>query len=124
MKTMNSFCTSEMEVQLKLFHLFLLYVFCDSRQAMETFVPVAAPSRKFHQNNSGRNKFTPCSSLLLLIRCLKLLFICLNVCIFLFITCSVFKKKTIKVVRPMNVLRIDKPVTIGFTSFCTTYTTL
>ena len=91
----------------------------DSRQTMETFAPVAGHLEIFtlrirEEINAAYE--APCFCLY--IASLKLLFICLNLFICLFITCLILKKIILKLVRPISILWINKPITIGFTSPC------
>ena len=92
----------------------------DSRQTMETFAPVTGHLEMFtlrirEEMNAAYE--APCFCLY--IASLKLLFICLNLFICLFITCLILKKIILKLVRLISILRVNKPITIGFTSPCT-----
>ena len=103
-----------MEVELQLCHLFLLYAFWGLWTSNGNFCTRGSASPKFHHR---RNKCSPFCSLLLFIykRCkfevAVYLFFISVLC--LFTSCSILKNK-IKLARPMKILRIDKPVTIGF----------
>ena len=107
-----------MEVQLQLCHLFLLYAFWGLHISNENFYTYGSASRKFHHNNWGRNKCSPFCSLLLFIRCKFEVTVYLFKFMYFFVYYLLNIKKTIiKLARPM---RIVTPVTIGFTSPCTT----
>ena len=94
MKTINSFCTNKMEVELQLCHLFLLYAFWGLRTSNGNFCTCGSASPKFHHKNWGRNKCSPFSSLLLFIRCKFEVTVYLFKFMYcLFITCSILKKK-------------------------------
>ena len=113
MKTMNSFYTNEMEVELQLCHLFLWCAFWGLRTSHGNLCTHGSASPKFHH----RRMQPILLPVFVYIHTLQVW----SCCLFVFYFCTLFvyfmlniKKIKIKLARTMNIQRIDKPVTIGF----------